>query len=45
MCSCFILSNNGTEFKNKLVDNILQQLGIDHIFLHDIIITHKVMEN
>ena len=32
MCPCFILSDNGTEFKNQLMDNVLQQLGIDHIF-------------
>ena len=28
----FILSDNGTEFKKQLMDNVLQQLGIDHIF-------------
>ena len=28
----FILSDNGTEFKNQLIDNILTQLGTDHIF-------------
>ena len=28
----FILSDNGTEFKNLLMDNVLQQLGIDYIF-------------
>ena len=27
-----MLSDNGTEFKNQLMDNVLQQLGIDHIF-------------
>ena len=32
MCPCFILSDNGTEFKNQLMDNIFKQLGIDHIF-------------
>ena len=32
MCSYFILSDNGTELKNQLMDNVLQQLGIDHIF-------------
>ena len=32
MCPHFILSDNGTEFKNQLMDNVLQQLGIDHIF-------------
>ena len=32
MCPCFILSDNGTEFKNQLMDNILQQLGINCIF-------------
>ena len=28
----FIPSDNGTEFRNQLMDNILKQLGIDHIF-------------
>ena len=28
----YILLDNGTEFKNQLVDHILQQLRIDHIF-------------
>ena len=28
----FILLDNGTEVKNQLMDNALQQLGIDHIF-------------
>ena len=32
MCPHFILSDNGTEFNNKLMDNVLQQLGIDHTF-------------
>ena len=32
LCPCFIWSDNGTEFKNQLMDHILQQLGIDHIF-------------
>ena len=32
MCPCFILSDNGTELKNQLMDYIFQQLGIDHIF-------------
>ena len=32
MCPYIILSNNGTEFKNQSVDNVLQQLGIDCIF-------------
>ena len=32
MCPHFILSNNGTEFKNQLMDNALKQLGIDCIF-------------
>ena len=32
MCPHFILSDNGTEFKNQLMDNILKQLGIDCIF-------------
>ena len=32
MCPCFILSDSGTEFENRLMDNVLQQLGIDYIF-------------
>ena len=32
MQPCFILSDNGTKFKNHLMDNIFQQLGIDCIF-------------
>ena len=32
MCSQYILSDNGTEFKNSLIDQVLQQLGIDRIF-------------
>ena len=30
MCPHFILSDNGTEFKNQLMNKVLQQLGIDH---------------
>ena len=32
MCPRYILSDNGTEFKNQLMDQVLQQLGIDCIF-------------
>ena len=32
MCPRCILSDNGTEFKNSLMDQVLQQLGIDRIF-------------
>ena len=32
MCPHFILSDNRIEFKNQLMDNVHQQLGIDHIF-------------
>ena len=32
MCPRYILSDNGTEFKNNLMDHVLQQLGIDQIF-------------
>ena len=32
MCPQYILSDNGTEFKNNLMDQVLQQLGIDRIF-------------
>ena len=31
-CPCYILSDNGTEFKNGLMDKTLQQLSIDQIF-------------
>ena len=32
MCPQYILSDNGTEFKNNLMDQVLQELGIDRIF-------------
>ena len=32
MCLRYTLSDNGTEFKNHLMDQVLQQLGIEHIF-------------
>ena len=32
MCPQYILSDNGTEFKNQLMYQILQQPGINHIF-------------
>ena len=32
MCPQYILSDNGTEFRNSLMDQVLQQLGIDRIF-------------
>ena len=32
MCSRYILSDSGTEFKSQLMDQVLQQLGIDCIF-------------
>ena len=32
MCPRYILLDNGTDFKNHLMDQVLQQLGIDHIF-------------
>ena len=32
MCPRYILSDNGTEFKNNLMDQVLQKLGIDRIF-------------
>ena len=31
MCPQYILSDNGTEFKNRLMDKILQKLSIDRI--------------
>ena len=32
MCPRYILSSNGTEFKNQLMDKVLQQLGVESIF-------------
>ena len=32
MCPQYILSDNGTEFKNSLMDQVLQHLGIERIF-------------
>ena len=32
MCPWYILSDNGMEFKNSLMNQVLQQLGIDRIF-------------
>ena len=32
MCPRYILSDDGTDFKNNLMDHVLQQLGIDTIF-------------
>ena len=32
MCARYILSDNGMEFKNHLMDQVLQQLGIECIF-------------
>ena len=32
MCPKYILSDNGTEFKNHLMDQVLQQLSTDRIF-------------
>ena len=32
LCPRYILSDNGMEFKNNLMDQVLQQLGIDRIF-------------
>ena len=32
MCPWYILSDNGTEFKNNLMDQVLKQLGTEQIF-------------
>ena len=32
MCPRYILSDNNMELKNQLMDKVLQQLGIEHIF-------------
>ena len=34
MCPRYILSDNGTEFKNNLMDQVLKQLGTERIFQH-----------
>ena len=43
MCPRYILSGNGTKFKNNLMDQVLEQLGIARIFSAHI--THRVTEN
>ena len=35
LCPRYILSNNGTKLENQLMDNILQQPSIDHIFYYN----------
>ena len=32
MCPGYILSDDGSEFKNQLMDQVLQQASIDSIF-------------
>ena len=32
MCLRYILSDNGAEFKNNLMDQVMKQLGIEWIF-------------
>ena len=36
MCLRYVLSDNGTEFKNNLMDQVLKQLGIERILLSTI---------
>ena len=43
MCPWYIVLDNGTEFKNSLMDQVLQQLGIDRIF--SAAYTPRAMEN
>ena len=43
MCPQHILSDNGTEFINNLMDQVLQQLGIVEFFQH--LTIHGVMGN
>ena len=43
MCPRYILSDNGTEFKNTLMDQVLKQLGIERIF--SVPYTHEAMTN
>ena len=44
MCPRYILSDNGTEFKNNLMDQVLKQLGIEHGYSQHHI-THRAMAN
>ena len=43
MCPWYMLSDNGIEFKNSLMDQVLKQLGIERIFPH--LTLHRAMEN
>ena len=43
MCPRFILSDNGMEFKNQLMADVLRQLGINCIF--STLNIYKAMEN
>ena len=43
MCPWYILLDNGMEFKNNLMNQVLQQLGINRIFWH--LTIHRVMAN
>ena len=43
MCPRYILSDNGMEFKNHLLDQVLKQVGIEEYFQHHI--TLRAMES
>ena len=43
MCARYILSDNGTEFKNQLMDQVLQNLALITSSLHHTIL--RAMEN
>ena len=43
MCLWYILSNNGKEFKNNLMNQVFQQLGIDRVFQP--LTIHRIMAN
>ena len=43
MCPRYILSDNGMEFKNNLMDQVMKQLGIERYFPH--LTIHRAMES
>ena len=46
MCPRYILSDNGMEFKNSLMDQVLQKLGIDwDKYLNQVFTSYKITSN
>ena len=43
MCPRYILSDNGTKFKNNLMDQVLKQIGKEEYFSH--LTIHRAMES